>query len=93
MIRHVDASAWTSSSARRGCDGSSSQPTFGSVNGVVSAPGSPKTWHSQYTRVPAMCEAIDQICQPADPTGSASCSGVSGAIASISAWFERFHPE
>jgi hypothetical protein len=35
----------------------------GSVNGVASAPGSPKTWHSQKTRAPTVWAAIAQIGQ------------------------------
>ena len=61
ITRHVDAHAWTSSSTERGCVRSSSQPGVSPGNGVCSAPGSPKTSHSQKTLGPTVWAATAQI--------------------------------
>ncbi len=46
----------------------------GSVNGVVSMPGSPNIWHSHHTRAPAVCAATAQIGQSFTSTTSARSS-------------------
>jgi hypothetical protein len=64
-IAHVVVHAATSSSAERGWSRMSSQPASAAWGkGVVSAPGTPMTVHSQKTRVPAAWPAIAQIGQP-----------------------------